>query len=177
MSQIKSALNLLLASLCFCLALGIALEAGLPQPLAPKSAAVGSIAPAFMLRNLAGERVSLSPMPGRATIINFWSTNCPPCRHELPALQQLHERYAGAVRVLAVNLGDNPADAANWRDQLGLSFELLLDPAQVLRRSYRIRGLPTTFLLDERLVIRELVFGAQSYEQMRAAFLRLARQS
>ena len=116
-------------------------------------------------------------MPGRATIINFWSTNCPPCRHELPALQQLHERYAGAVRVLAVNLGDNPAEAANWRDQLGLSFELLLDPAQVLRRSYQIRGLPTTFVLDERLVIRELVFGAQSYDQMRAALMRLARQS
>ena len=177
MSQIKNALNLLLAGLCFCLALGIALEAGLPQPLQPQSAAVGSPAPAFLLRELSGELAALEPMQDRATVINFWSLNCPPCRHELPALQRLHERHRGAVRILAINLGDNPAAVSHWRDQLGLSFELLLDPAQSLRRSYQIRGLPTTFLLDERLVIRELAFGAQSYDQMRAALFRLARQS
>ena len=86
---LKRCLDLCLGLICIGAALCIVLEAGLPAPSsqlsgALYSAALGSYAPPFALRNLSNETVSLASATGKVTLLNFWSINCPPCRRELP---------------------------------------------------------------------------------------------
>ena len=177
MASLKLALRLLVAGLCLAGAMHILIDAGLPlrgDRLPWQSgAAIGLSAPNLSLPNLAGDAVSLAGNGSTASLLYFWSVSCAPCRREMPQLQRLQEDYADALRILAVNLGDDAATVASWRHELGLSYELLLDPAFTSARRYQIRGLPSSFLLDERGLIQALFFGPVRHWQLRA-YLRTA---
>ena len=181
MIKLKPAISLLAASVCLGAALYIVIWAGLPNPAENSgrdtqsyAAEAGSQAPAFTLRSPSLERVSLYPGAGFVTILNFWSTTCAPCRREMQDLQRLHDRHSDWLRILAVNLGESPDAVAAWRNELGLTFDLLLDPSLTVARRYQIRGLPTTYLLDDRLLIQNVYFGPVTYEHMLGEAERLA---
>lgn len=178
MSEMQPALRIAFAWLCIGAALCIVIAAGLPLPGAsPKLAyrvGVGMPAPSFTLRNLAGEPVSLDSTEGKLTILNFWSSSCAPCRREMPDLQRLYDDHRASLRILAINLGEEAAVLQSWRDELGLGFDLLLDPLLSVARQYQIRGLPTSFLLDKRQVIQAVFFGPLGYRETRAHLQRLA---
>lgn len=183
MVRLKQALSFLAALVALGAALFIAIQTGLPKamgnrygPNAGYIAAVGSPAPHFVLRNQSNNLVSLESTAA-ATILNFWSTSCAPCQREMRELQQLYEDNPDLVRILAINLGDSQRDISAWRDEHGLSFDLLRDPTLDIARRYQIRGLPTTYLLDERQILRALYFGPVSYDQMLDAVQRLALQA
>lgn len=132
----------------------------------------GFLAPDLSLVTLGGETVSISNLHGRAVLLNFWASWCPPCRAEMPAIQAVHEEYAerGLV-VLAVNATaqDSRAAAESFAAEYGLTFPILLDPAGDANRIYRIGSLPTTFFIDPDGIIREMVIGGP----MSAASLRV----
>ena len=182
MVRLKQALSFLAALVALGAALFISIQTGLLTamgnrygPNAGYIAAVGSPAPPFVLRNQSNNLVSLES--GGATILNFWSTSCAPCQREMRELQQLYEDNPDLVRILAINLGDSQRDISAWRDEHGLSFDLLRDPTLDIARRYQIRGLPTTYLLDERQILRAFYFGPVNYDQMLDAVQRLTLQA
>lgn len=125
-----------------------------PQP--------GYRAPGFSLRTLDGESLSLSDLQGRTVVLNFWATWCPPCRAEMPAFQRLYARYADrGLTVIGVNatLGDDLAAVFAFRQQYHLTFPILLDETGQVNRRYRVTALPTTFFIDSRGIIRDVVVG------------------
>jgi cytochrome c biogenesis protein CcmG, thiol:disulfide interchange protein DsbE len=64
----------------------------------------GFFAPEISLLSLTGEEISLSDFRGYPVILNFWTTWCPPCRAEMPAMQRAFLDYQDAgVIILAVN--------------------------------------------------------------------------
>ena len=76
---------------------------------------------------------SLSEVQGDVTVVVFWATWCEPCRHELPMVEALHQKYKGdaAVRVVAVSV-DSPGKAGKARrvaHELGLTMPLIVDEA------------------------------------------------
>ena len=76
-----------------------------PEPAATQPAPlVGHPAPGFTLIAIDGSQVALDDLRGQVVLINLWATWCPPCRAEMPAIQQAYERFRdqGFV-VLAVN--------------------------------------------------------------------------
>lgn len=134
-------------------------EAGIAVQEAPQP---GYRAPGFSLRTLDGESVSLSDLRGRAVVLNFWATWCPPCRAEMPAFQRLYTRYADrGLMVLGVNatLEDDLAAVFAFRQQYHLTFPILLDESGQVNRRYRVTALPTTFFIDSRGMIRDVVVG------------------
>ncbi len=182
MVKLKQALSFLAALVSLGAALFIVIQTGLPRamgnrhrPGASYIAAVGSPAPPFILRNQSNNLISLES--GVVTILNFWSTSCEPCRREMRELQQLSEDIPDLLRILAINLGDSRPVISAWRDEYGLNFDLLRDPTFSVARRYQIRGLPTTYLLDERQIVRAIYFGPISYDQMLDAVQRLALQA
>ena len=110
----------------------------------------GSIAPDFRLQNLEGEEVQLSDFRGHPVLINLWATWCGPCRLEMPAIQDRFELYKeDGLVVLAVDF-DEPASAVqDFRDELGLTFQILLDPGANVQNLYRNRNYPSSFFVDE----------------------------
>ena len=125
-----------------------------PSPVA------GRPAPDFTLQTVDGESVTLSHLRGQVVVLNFWATWCPPCRAEMPALQEVYDaRRAEGLTVLAIDQNE-PADlVSSFRDELGLTFPLLLDPGYFVSDRYRIGVLPTTFFVDRSGVIRDVVLG------------------
>ncbi len=128
---------------------------------------VGGLPPGFSLFNLGGEEVSLSDFHGQPVVINFWATWCAPCRVEMPALQSRFEKFKDqGLVVLAVDF-DEPADiVADFRDEFGLTFEILLDPGAEVQKLYRNRTYPTTFFIDPDGVIQVQHFGPMTEGQI-----------
>jgi cytochrome c biogenesis protein CcmG, thiol:disulfide interchange protein DsbE len=131
---------------------------------------VGSIAPDFSLPDLNGEMHSLGEHRGEAVILNFWTTWCPPCRFEMPALQQAYERYSdqGFV-ILAVDLteSDDRDLVGPYREELGLTFPILLDlESTVSGDLYRVLGLPTSVFIDRGGIVREIFIGALPLDEL-----------
>ena len=124
------------------------------------SAREGAQAPNFVLNTLAGETVSLSDLRGQVVVLNFWASWCPPCRAEMPAIQQVYDTYReqGLV-VLAVNVREPDSQTAEFVAEMQLTFPILTDHDGSVFETYRVRSLPTTFFIDREGVIQEMVLG------------------
>ncbi len=109
----------------------------------------GSVAPAFTLRDLNGQNVSLSNYRGRVVFLNFWATWCGPCREEMPSMERLHRALGSrGLAVLAVNLREDAAEVARFMRKYQLSFPALLDSDGQVSSLYRVWALPMTYIID-----------------------------
>jgi peroxiredoxin len=111
----------------------------------------GDAAPDYGAAVLGGDSLRLADLRGSPVVLNIWATWCPPCRDEMPGLQQLHERYAGrGLRVIGVSVDSPGSEGAvrSFAAEYGLTFTLLLDPADLVARRFRTAGVPETFLID-----------------------------
>jgi peroxiredoxin len=129
---------------------------------------IGERAPAFELAALSGANLSLAGLRGSPVILNFWATWCAPCRLEMPLFQQCIETSGGALRVVAVNAGENPDVVQAFVDELGLTLDVLLDPSAEVQRLYQVRGYPTTYLIDAEGTIRIHHLGVLTEAQLDA---------
>jgi thiol-disulfide isomerase/thioredoxin len=113
------------------------------------------------LRDLAfkqpdGRDTTLSALRGKTVLVNLWATWCAPCRHEMPALDRLQQKFGGPdFEVVAINIDTrNPEKAKAFLDEVGVkSLAQYADPSakifQDLKSVGRAFGMPTTLLLDK----------------------------
>jgi len=137
-----------------------------PQAAAPDAPTTapreGFAAPDFRSTLLGGGEIALSDLRGKVVIVNLWASWCPPCRAEMPALQEVYEAYRDrGFEILAVNTTyqDSQAAAARFVQEYGLSFPVPLDQTGEVSRSYLLRALPTSFFIDRDGVIRSVIIG------------------
>ncbi|MER3468893.1 MAG: TlpA family protein disulfide reductase [Thermoflexus sp.] len=146
-----------------------------PAPIVAEAPRPGYRALAFTLPALDGGTVSLTQFRGRAVILNFWATWCPPCRAEMPALQRVYARYADrGLVVLGLNAtaSDDPAAVRAFQQRYGLTFPILLDESGTVNRTYGVAALPTTFFIGPDGQIREIVVGGPIREAALEARIR-----
>lgn len=187
MSKRNQVLHLLAALLAMGAALAVLIHAGLPdradysrfwdggrRAVAPEA---GWRAPPFALLTTSGSPLALEQARGAVTIINFWASWCKPCQRELRDLQALYELYPADLRILAVNVGESAQAVHEWVAQRGLTFDILLDARGEASTLYQLRGLPTTILLDQELVIRRVYYGPARLESLQRDIDRLGRKA
>jgi peroxiredoxin len=139
-------------------------EAGGPGSLA------GAPAVSYDLKRVDGRTDALGHYRGSIVVLNLWATWCPPCREEMPALQQFYtESRAKGVVVLGVDQGESAAAAGAFARAHGVTFPILLDADQQYGRSYAAVGLPTTVIVDRGGRVVRGIDGQLSLAQMRAA--------
>ena len=128
---------------------------------APQPPKVGKPAPEFQLPNLEGQSISLGDFRGKSVLINFWTTWCPPCRSEMPYIQEVYEEWSDkGLVVLAIDIGESSSKVENFMQNYNLSFPVLLDSNQNVALKYRIRAIPTTFFIDKDGIIQDISIGA-----------------
>ena len=128
---------------------------------------MGAQAPDFELQSIEGQVVKLSDLRGKPVLINFWATWCGPCRIEMPAIQSEFEAHYPDLEVLAVNFDEPPDEVKSFADELGLTFEVLLDEGgQVNGDLYRVRGYPSSFFVDPDGVIQVVQIGILTEGQL-----------
>ncbi|MFC2005487.1 redoxin domain-containing protein [Chloroflexota bacterium] len=124
-------------------------------------ARVGEPAPDFQLQNLDGQTIYLSNFQGKPVLINFWTTWCPPCRNEMPYMQQIHEEWSGkGLVLLAIDIGERSSTVEEFMQSYNLSLPVLLDTERVVTKKYGINAIPVTFFIDKDGIIREKIVGA-----------------
>jgi len=143
--MIIQALSFILAGFCF----APVLAADLP-PLSHglTSLAPGRPAPALKLVDLDGKAHDLAALKGRVVVVNFWATWCPPCRREMPSLERLR-RALPEVVILAVDVGEDADTVFAFTGTLepAPEFPLLLDKDSAAMQAWRVKGLPSTYVV------------------------------
>jgi thiol-disulfide isomerase/thioredoxin len=121
--------------------------------------------PAATLRDLAGNEVELSAFAGKFLVVNFWATWCEPCKEEMPAMERLYRAHRDAgFELVAISVGEEPEPVRAFRDQLGLSFPVLLDPDRVAAKAYQTNRFPESFLVDAGGVVVERYIGPKTWD-------------
>jgi len=172
----RAALALMGAGLLVGLLAGLVVFIGAPQwAPAPAGAAatpapapvVGAPAPDFTLNELGGGQVTLSSFNGQVVLINFWATWCGPCELEMPGIEAQYQAVKDqGFTVLAVNLDEPDTLVSDFVTRLGLSFPILLDPGATVNDLYRVRGYPTTYIVDREGVIVQVHVGYMNEGQL-----------
>ncbi|WP_391120436.1 peroxiredoxin family protein [Psychrobacillus sp. L3] len=127
----------------------------------------GDSAPNFKLTTLEGKEVSLADYKGKKVVLNFWATWCPPCKAEMPHMQNYYEDMAVKenVEILAVNLDSGMDNVKAFQEDYALSFPILLDEEGKVGKIYQAITIPTTYIIDTNGTIQNKIVGPMD-EQM-----------
>lgn len=108
----------------------------------------GQQAPAFSLAAFGGGgTISNADFAGTPLVLNFWASWCPFCIAEMPGLESINKRFAGAVAFLGVDLQDDRGLAGDLIERTGVTYRIAEDPDGSLFREVRGLGMPTTLLI------------------------------
>lgn len=117
-------------------------------------------APDFVLKSADGNNVRLSELKGRIVMLNFWATWCGPCTEEIPHLNELHEALDPYdFELLGINLDDDQSKAIHLANKLNVSFPVLFDTDKNVSKSFDIKAMPTTIIIDRAGKIRHVNRG------------------
>lgn len=104
--------------------------------------------PQVGLQTLDDRTAMLESFRGKPVVVNLWASWCPPCRREMPMLEDAQSRYPGVTFVLA-NQGEAASTVSQFMASTGLQFHnVLLDRESSLMQAAKSRGLPTTLIFD-----------------------------
>jgi peroxiredoxin len=119
----------------------------------------------FTLPDVQGHLVRLADLRGRPVLINIWATWCSPCREEMPSMNALYKDYSAkglAMVAIATDTEGQPV-VAPFMQAYGLTFPILLDPQNMVGTQLQVPGIPTSYLLDKRGRVIDLVIGARDW--------------
>ena len=127
------------------------------SPQAEESAAETVPAPDFTLLDQYGNGHTLSDYKGKTVFLNFWATWCPPCRAEMPEIQEIYEEYGennSDVIILGIaspEVGQESSaeDIAAFLSENNYTYPVVMDTDGIMSYYYGISAYPTTFMIDK----------------------------
>ena len=146
--------------LCGILIVSVTLLAG-PWIVPALAVRINTPAPDFTLKDLQGNKVSLSSSRGRVVILNFWSVDCAPCVAEIPSLAGLHRDLKGeGLVVLGIALDADEKPVRELTARLRVEYPTLLDSTkEVYFDAYGLFGQPISVIVDRGGMVREMIIG------------------
>ena len=148
---------------------------GAPQYVTPLK---GKPAPAFVLEDLNGNKVSLASYKGKAVLINFWATWCAPCKIETPWIIELRNKYAAqGFEVLGVSADDlnrdDPKELAKDKmeivqsaQKLHINYPVLIDGGSLDKPYGGLDELPESFFVNRKGVVVAAQLGLTSKDDI-----------
>ena len=135
-------------------------------------------APEFAADTLEGVPLVLSALRGRVVMLDFWSSWCPPCRREAPALAQVYREYLGSpVEFVGIAIWDDPGRVSTYVEEFDLPYPNVLDDRGRIAIDYGVSGIPEKFFIDPQgNLVREFV-GPMEAEDLRSILDSLLEES
>jgi len=116
-----------------------------------------------------GAPVDLAAYRGRPLVVNFWATWCAPCVEEMPAFDQVAGETEDQVAFLGVDVADPPRLAEPFVRELGIDYDLAVDPDRALALEVGVATMPTTLFVDAEGTIVHRAYGALDAAGLRDA--------
>lgn len=133
----------------------------------------------FTLTDQYGNEHTLSDYKGKVVFLNFWATWCPPCRKEMPDIEELYKEYnfnkdevvfLGVANPSSKDYPNNQDvekdDIISFLEENGYSFPTVFDESGEVLHNYNISAFPTTFMIDKEGNIYGYVPGMMTKDIM-----------
>lgn len=133
----------------------------------------------FILTDQYGKAHKLSDYQGKTVFLNFWATWCPPCKEEMPYIEELYKEYGFNEKDVVILGVANPKskdypysqdvskeEIKNFLKENNYSFPVVFDESGEVLNNYYINAFPTTFMIDKNGDIYGYIPGALSKEMM-----------
>jgi len=135
-------------------------------PETPKKAVEGNPIPDFILVDVDNNKVNLSDLRGSVVFINFWATWCDSCIEEMPSMERLYRRLSGNpnFKMATIIVKDDLNNALSFLKKNGYTFPVYLNPDESASRIFRITGIPETFILDKKGILRAKAIGPENWD-------------
>jgi thiol-disulfide isomerase/thioredoxin len=143
--------------------------------------AVAAPAPAFSGVTVDGKPFASSSLKGKAYIVNFFATWCPPCRSEIPDMVQVQRAWAAkGFTFVGIAVNEQVPNVKNFMKQNGMTYPVLMATPDLIRAfngyiAGGITGIPTTFVIDSTGKLTGVIVGPRSkaeFEQIVNAAIR-----
>lgn len=126
--------------------------------------------PDFTVFKSNGTRVKLSDFAGQPIILNFWASWCPPCKREMPIINNQYAISKNSVVFMMVDLVDGQretqAKGQKYYDSQGYSFPIYFDNEKQAARQYNTSSIPITFFINSNGKIVKTHRGEISKQQL-----------
>ncbi|MBV1880851.1 MAG: TlpA family protein disulfide reductase [Pseudomonadales bacterium] len=123
---------------------------------------INNIASDFTLKRFQGPNTRLLDLRGRIVLLNFWASWCGPCRQEMPKLAKLQEKFPESeVMVIGINNDTNRREVEEFLHDTKITYAILFDPKQETSKKYKVKEMPSTFIIDRDGNIRHEHKGYQ----------------
>ena len=117
------------------------------------------LAPDFQFTLFQGEaklgagEMNLRELQGKPVVLNFWAGLCPPCRAEMPDLQEFYNEFSDRVTLIGIDIGrftglGSQKDATDLLEDLEITYPAGFTNDAGIIKDYRILGMPTTIFID-----------------------------
>ena len=136
-----------------------------------QTARKGAAAPDFSLKSSDGKALKLSDYKGKAVLLHFWATWCPPCRKELPEMENLYKKLksqgdSAKLAFLGVCISDTAKNQSTFMKKNNYTFLTCLDEVGEVANLYSIQGVPTSILISPEGKILAINVGMMSEKQL-----------
>lgn len=127
-------------------------------------------APDFTLKDLSGNSVTLSDMQGKVVLLNLWATWCPPCKKEMPSMEELYRDLPrDEFTILAVAAPNAPRESLAQIESLiennDYTFPVLLDEDMRVNGTYGTGSIPTSWIIDPEGMLAARLVGAVDWKK------------
>jgi len=130
----------------------------------------GQRLPLVQLTSLGGQRLSVTPQPGHVLYLNVFTTWCPECQKETPALEELRNATkAMPIDIVGIDQDEEIATVSQFVQNYGLTYPVLIDDGDVTHSLMGVSYIPTSFIVDSRGTVRARIIGAITLAQMERA--------
>lgn len=122
---------------------------------------IGKSAPDFTLKTLDGKDLKLSDLRGKAVVLNFWATWCPPCKVELPWFVDLQKQYGSqGLQIVGISEDEGGKEKVEqFVKEMGVNYTVAVDDSNVSEKYGDVEDLPTTFYIDRSGKIVQFAMG------------------
>jgi cytochrome c biogenesis protein CcmG/thiol:disulfide interchange protein DsbE len=105
--------------------------------------------------DLSGARINLKSLRGKVVLLNFWATWCAPCQIEMPAFSAWQQKYGPqGFQVIGISMDDGEAPVRKVVKRLKTDYPIAMGDAKLGERYGGVLGLPLSYLIDRKGVIR-----------------------
>lgn len=156
------------------------LVGGLGAGMRPAQAAetlLNRKAPVFARRDLNGHTVDLARLRGKVVLLNFWATWCAPCQTEMPVFSKWQKDYGPrGLQVVGISMDDSEAPVRRVAGRLKLDYPIAMGDVKLGDRYGGVLGLPLTYLIDRKGVVRAQFQGVSDLKVIEARVRKLLEQ-
>lgn len=122
---------------------------------------IGDSAPDFTLQTIDNDSITLSALRGKLVMVNLWLIGCKGCVEEMSHIQVVFDKWSQQeLAIVAINTADDAEAVKEFADSQGLTFPILLDPQGQVRDNYGRFGVPMTFFIDDKGIVKNIKHSA-----------------